>query len=88
MSLLLQEILVALLVLSCALYSSWRLATVALRLKMLAALARLPYLGDAAWLERLRQRTLARQLAACGGCARAPTPDAASPNRTPGALRR
>jgi len=88
MSLLLQDILVALLVVSCALYSSWRLASVALRLKMLAALARLPWLGGSAWLERLRQRTLARQLAACGGCARAPTPDAASRNRTPGALRR
>jgi hypothetical protein len=88
MSLPLQDVLVALLVVSCALYSSWRLATVALRLKMLAGLARLPGLGRAAWLERLRQRTLARQLAACGGCARAPTPDAASRNRTPGALRR
>jgi hypothetical protein len=88
MSVLLQEILVAVLVMGCALYSIWRLATVALRLRMLAALQRLPYFGAAAWLERLRQRTLARQLSACGGCARAPTPDAASPNRTPGALHR
>jgi hypothetical protein len=88
MSLWLQELLVALLVASCALCSAWRLASIALWLKMLAALQRLPGLNTACWLERLRQRTLARQLSVCGGCARAPTPDAPSPNRTPGALRR
>jgi hypothetical protein len=87
-SLLAQELLVALAVLGCALFSAWRLSTVTLRLKYLAWLSHVPGIGGSQWLRGLRARTLARQLDACGGCARAPTPDAASPNRTPGALRR
>jgi hypothetical protein len=103
----LQEIAVGLLVGGCALFSAWRLATVAVRLRMLDALAALPALGSAAWLARLRERTLARSTAGCGGCSqassqvqgapaqgdtaartRAATPAGASPNRTPGELRR
>jgi hypothetical protein len=103
MSSLLQEILVGLLVAGCALFSAWRLATVRARLRMLEALQRLRPFGAAAWVERLRQRTLKRSTAACGGCSQAGAaepgdrsasrsaaakPGAASPNRTPGALRR
>ena len=89
MSLLLQQLLVGVLVLACALFSAWRLATVGVRLKLLNAVARLPGVGArVGWLERLRQQTLVRQLSACGGCAKAPTPAAASPNQTPGAPRR
>jgi hypothetical protein len=86
MSSLLQQMLVGVLVAGCALYSAWRLASVRLRLRTLDALRMLPAVGQAGWLARLRARTLAQQLSACGGCA--PTPGAASRNQTPGALRR
>jgi hypothetical protein len=93
MSLLLQELVVALLVAACALFSAWRLMSVALRLRVLAALGRVPLFAQRAWLARLRRTTLARQSAACGGCSQADAhqplkPGAAAPNRTPGALRR
>jgi hypothetical protein len=87
-SLLLQQLLVGILVLACALFSAWRLATVAVRLRLLAWLARAPLIARLPLMARLRERTLARQLDACGGCAKPPTPGAASRNRTAGALRR
>lgn len=89
MSVLWQQILVGALVLGCALYAFWRLATVSVRLRVLDKLASLP--GARAWLAPLRARTLAQLTSACGGCSQAghaATPDAASPNQTPGALRR
>jgi len=81
------------LVAACALFSAWRLMSVALRLRVLAALGRVPLLGQRAWLARLRQAALARQTAACGGCSQAEAhqelkPGAAALNRTPGAPRR
>jgi hypothetical protein len=92
MSVGLQQLLVGVLVLACALFSAWRLMTVRLRLRALALLGTLPALGRAAWLVRLRGRTLAQQLSACGGCSQAAgrpaTPGAASRNQTPGELRR
>jgi hypothetical protein len=88
MSVLLQQIVAGVLVLGCALFSAWRLATVGVRLRALERLGALPLLGRTAWLARLRQRTLAQQLSACGGCAGGPTRAATSRNRTPGALRR
>jgi len=93
-SLLLQQLLVALLVINCALFSAWRLSSVRLRLRALETLAGWPLLGRASWLARLREHTLAQQLRACGGCGGATstaapaTPGADAPNRTPGALRR
>jgi len=68
MSTVLQEIIVGVLVAGCALFSAWRLGTVRARLRVLEALQRLRPFGAAIWLERLRQRTLARSTAACGGC--------------------
>jgi len=102
MSVVLQDIVVGLLVAGCALFSAWRLATVRARLRLLGVLAGVAPLRRAAWLARLHERTLARSTAACGGCSqpgaterreggdrtRAATPGGASPNRTPGALRR
>jgi hypothetical protein len=94
MSALLQEILAGVLVAGCALYSTWRLATVRVRLRALEVLSALPALRAAGWLLRLRARVEAQQLRACGGCAAPPvqaarpTPGAVSRNRTPGALRR
>jgi hypothetical protein len=88
MSVLLQQILVAIAVLCCALFSAWRLASHQLRLRALAALSALPGIRTSRALARLRQRTLAQQAGACGACAQGATPDAASRNRTPGALRR
>ena len=85
--LLLQYLVAGVLVAGCAGFSAWRLASVALRLRMLDALKLLPLIGGAGWLERLRVRTLAGSAAACGGCSGA-KPSAVSRNQTPGALRR
>ena len=71
MSLLLQQVLVAALVLACALYSAWRLATVRVRLRWLELLAALPALGRTRWLGELQARTRAQSTAACGGCSQA-----------------
>ena len=88
----LQDVLVVMLVVACAAFSTWRLMSLALRLRLLAGLARLPALAEARWLARLRQKLLAGAASACGGCSQAELhqlkPDAASRNRTPGALRR
>ena len=101
MNTLLQDILVVTLVAGCTLFSAWRLASVRLRLRTLDALGALPLIARVPWWLRLRERTLARLGGACGGCAQAirpqavqpqrgesSTPAAASPNRTPGVLRR
>jgi hypothetical protein len=97
MSLLLQQLLVAVLVIACALFSAWRLSSLRLRLRVLEIVSAAPGLRGASWLARLRELTLARQLRACGGCGGAATPTgtrteptraAEAPNRTPGALRR
>ena len=74
MSLLLQQLLVGVLVISCALFSAWRLSSVRLRLRALEILADWPGLGRVSWLTRLRERTLAQQLRACGGCGGAGVP--------------
>ncbi|HWZ61392.1 MAG TPA: hypothetical protein VNX02_00085 [Steroidobacteraceae bacterium] len=89
MSPLLQAVLVAVVVGACLLYSAWRLASLALRLRLLAALATLPGARRATWLGALRARTLAQLQSGCAGCASGATPPAAGHrNRTPGALRR
>jgi hypothetical protein len=64
-------LLVGVLVAACGLFSAWRLMTLQLRLRALALLGALPGLRRPAWLARLRERTLAQQLNACGGCAQA-----------------
>jgi|HubBroStandDraft_3_1064219.scaffolds.fasta_scaffold19133_3 hypothetical protein len=87
MSLVLQQVAVALLVVGCALFAAWRLASLRARLATLAALARLPGVGGSEWLARRRAR-LAASSGGCGGCAHNLKPDAASRNQTPGALRR
>jgi hypothetical protein len=88
MSLLLQQLLVAALVVGCALFAAWRLATVRLRLRMLEMLCTWPGLRSASWLGRLREHTHAQQLRACGGCGGSATRDEDARSRTPGALRR
>ncbi|HEX4387088.1 MAG TPA: hypothetical protein VH109_00525 [Steroidobacteraceae bacterium] len=84
MSFALQLFAVALLVSVCALYSTWRLMSVRLRLRSLELLGGVPGLARAAWLAALRAR-LVTGAGACGGCA---PPSAASRKQTPGALRR
>ncbi|HVN45776.1 MAG TPA: hypothetical protein VMT66_11145 [Steroidobacteraceae bacterium] len=97
MSLLLQQLLVGVLVIGCALFSAWRLASVRLRLRALEWLRTWPGVRRAPWLLRLQERTRARELRACGGCAGGAagaagagesSQDAPARNRTPGALRR
>jgi hypothetical protein len=89
MSLLLQQFVVGVLVIACSLFAAWRLSSLRVRLRALESLGAWPGLRRAPWLVRLRERTLARQQRACGGCSAVrATQDAAAPNRTPGALRR
>ena len=57
---LLQDFVVAVVVVACAAFSAWRLMSLTLRLRLLATLARVPLLADARWLARLRAA------AACG----------------------
>ena len=85
MSGVLQGVVVGVAVAASVLYSTWRLGSARLRLRMLEALGRcrdcrrLP--GFAAWYAR----ALAQRAAGCGGCA----PTGAPPRKqTPGALRR
>jgi len=73
MSMLLQQFVVGALVIACALFAAWRLSSVRLRLRALEALGAWPGLGRASWLVRLRERTLAQQLRACGGCSGPPS---------------
>jgi hypothetical protein len=87
MSLVLQQVAVALLVVGCALFAAWRLASLRVRLATLAALARVPGVGGGEWLVRWRARLTAGS-DGCGGCAHNVRTDAASRNQTPGALRR
>jgi hypothetical protein len=88
MSAVLQQVLVAVLVTACALYSAWRLLSARLRLRCLEALAALPGARTAPWLTAARQRVLSGLGAGCGGCAQRSTPGALSQNQTPGAPRR
>ena len=68
MSMLLQQFVVGVLVIACALFAAWRLSSARLRLRALEALGTLPVLRSAAWLAALRGRTLAGLGGACGGC--------------------
>lgn len=89
MSLLLQQLLVAIAVLAGALFSFWRMASHRTRLATLAKLEKIPGLSGNRLIRALRGRILAQQMGACGACAQgATTPSAASRNRTPGALHR
>ena len=65
---LLQEVLVAVLVAACALFSAWRLMSLRLRLRCVDALSTLPGAGRARLLVSLRARTLAQLGAGCAGC--------------------
>ena len=87
MNAVLQEVLVAVLVTACALFSAWRLLSARLRLRCLDALAAMP---GASRQRRTaaRQRVLSGLGAGCGACAQHPTPGARSRNQTPGAPRR
>lgn len=83
MSFALQALAVVLLVSACAIYSTWRLLSGRLRLRVLERLAAVPLLGKGAWIGALRARVLAGA-GGCAGCAA----NAAAPKQTPGALRR
>jgi hypothetical protein len=86
MSLLLQQLLVALLVVACALYAAWRLMSGRSRLACLKLLGTLPGARRSRWHAALSRRTLAR-LSGCAGCAPL-SPGRRAPNQTPGAPRR
>jgi hypothetical protein len=81
MSLLLQQFLVGVLVIACALFAAWRLSTVRLRLRALDALGTCG-LRRASWLVRLRERTLAQELRACGGCSGPPAHSTGHPAKS------
>ncbi len=92
MSLMVQDVLLAVVGVASALFSAWRLLSLRLRLRCLDALSALPGAGRARFLVSLRERTLAQLGSGCAGCGPAghgaAKPGAVSPNRTPGALRR
>ena len=69
MNLLLQQLLVGVLVIACALIAAWRLSTARLRMRALDALGTWPVVRGASWLATLRRRTLAGLGGACSGCA-------------------
>ena len=81
MSVLLQQVVVGVLVIACALFAAWRLSTARLRLRALDALGGWPLVRGASWLATLRRRTLAGLGSACGGCAQgtAAAPKASRP---------
>ena len=87
MSAVLQGLIVAVVVLLCALYSAWRLLSARLRMRLMDVLARVPGLGSASWFQALRSHAVAKLAAGCGSCAPAAT-SAASRKQTPGGLRR
>jgi hypothetical protein len=87
MSAVLQAVIVAAVVTLCALYSTWRLLTARVRMRVMDVLARVPGIGHARWFAALRAHAVAKLAAGCGACAPAPT-SAASRKQTPGGLRR
>jgi hypothetical protein len=83
----LQGLIVAGLVTTCLLYSTWRLLSARLRMRIMDALARVPGVGTAHWFAALRAHAVGKLAAGCGACAPAAT-SAASRKQTPGGLRR
>ena len=83
MSMLVQQFLVGVLVIACALFAAWRLSTARLRLRALDALGAWPVVRGASWLAALRRRTLAGLGGACGGCAQGTVPAAGSKSSHP-----
>jgi len=83
MSMLLQQFVVGVLVIACALFAAWRLSSARVRLRALEALGTLPVLRGASWLAALRRRTLAGLGGACGGCAQGTAPAAGSESSHP-----
>ena len=55
MSILLQQLVVGVLVLACALFSAWRLSSVRLRLGALDTLGAWPGLRSASWLRCIKE---------------------------------
>jgi hypothetical protein len=84
---LVQVLIVAVAVTLCALYSTWRLLSARLRIRVMDALAHVPGVGGTAWFAALRAHAIAKLAAGCGSCAPAAT-NAAFRKQTPGGLRR
>jgi len=67
-----EPVLVGLIVLACAVFSTWRLMSTRLQLKTLDALSGLPSLLGGRWIGLLRQRILAKLSGGgCGACSHA-----------------
>jgi hypothetical protein len=71
MTVLLEDVLVALVVMGCAIFSVWRLLSAKLRLRVLDMAG--PALGmlSERWVAHLRSRTLQRLAGGCVSCSRA-----------------
>jgi hypothetical protein len=67
-----QYVLVGTLVTAGIVFSTWRLLSLRLRLRLLDGLNALPGVSGSAWLTRLRQRLLSQATLACGGCSKTP----------------
>ena len=64
-----EPLLVGLIVCACAVFSTWRLLSVRLRLRTLEALSRLPAGAGGGLAMMLRRRTLAKLPGGCADCA-------------------
>jgi hypothetical protein len=88
----LQSIIVALIVLVCAIYSAWRLTSARSHLRVIELLGAFSG-GDAradGWIGRLRNRELSKLGGSCGACSSNVKVKVHGPDRTgtPGAPRR
>jgi len=68
----LESLIVALIVIACAVFSVWRLLSARLRLRLIDALPRSLGAAERGWRGRIRQKTLASLSGGCGTCAKAP----------------
>jgi hypothetical protein len=88
----LQSILVALMVIACAIYSAWRLTSARFHLRVIEVLG--AFGGGAVrpdgWIGRLRSRELSKLGASCGACSSSVKVKVhgPGPTGTPGAPRR
>ena len=63
-----ESLLAGLIVTVCAIFSTWRLMSIRLRLKTLEALSALPEAAGGTFVAKLRQQTLGNLSGGCGAC--------------------
>ena len=85
-----ESLVAGLIVAVCAIFSTWRLMSVRLRLKTLEALSALPAAAGGTFVAKLRRKTLEKLSGGCGACRSAThtlNANVRSLNQRPGAPR-